>query len=229
MMSTETVLNQHLSQRVLGLGSAVAEGAKGLILLHGRAQSPEWITEQVWDRLVLAGWVGLAPQADQDSWYPERFLVPQELNQPHLAQALERVQHLSDDLVAQGIPYRSQVIAGFSQGACLASEFIWRQPQAYGGLLVFTGALLDEQPVIRDPAGKNFKGMPVLFSTWAQDPYVPLEYVQASAQSFKQAGAHVRVWGGAGFEHGIQDQEIRLAVEVLAEVTERITQQGELA
>ncbi len=219
--------NPHLAQPVRCYGPAPAPGGRALILLHGRGQSPEWVKSAIWDRLGLDGWSCLAPQAEQNSWYPERFLVPQVLNQPRLGQALHCVGRLSDELAAQGIPYASQVLAGFSQGACLAGEFLWRRPQRYGGLLMFTGALLDEQPRPRPPAGLDFQGMPVLLSTWDEDPHVPLDYVLASAASWEAAGADVRVWSGPGSEHGIQNAEIALAAQRLAQMAARI-EQGEL-
>ncbi len=36
------------------------------------------------------------------------------------------------------------MILGFSQGACLASEFVGRTPRRYGGFVVLSGALIGE-------------------------------------------------------------------------------------
>jgi len=225
-MMTDIDANPHMTQPACHYGQAVVRDGRALILLHGRGQSPQWVKEAIWNRLDVQGWSGFAPQAAQSSWYPERFLVPEALNQPRLAQALESLGRLSDGLVEQGIPYESQVLAGFSQGACLAGEFLWRRAQQYGGLLMFTGALLDELPGPRAPAGRDFGGMPVLLSTWDEDPHVPLSYVLASAQSWDAAGADVSVWNGPGTEHGIQDAEIAMAQRILAQIAVRI-EQGE--
>ena len=85
---------------------------------------------------------GLAPQAANQTWYPYRFLEPMARNEPWLSSALQRVGDLVQQVEGAGISAERIVLGGFSQGACLASEFAARNARRYGGLLVFSGGLI---------------------------------------------------------------------------------------
>ena len=112
-----------------------------IILLHGRGGSAE-------DILGLREELGFpeveyfAPEAAGGTWYPYSFLAPTERNEPWLTQSLAKVGETVDGALGQGIARDKIVIAGFSQGACLATEFLARHPARYGGLIAFTGGLI---------------------------------------------------------------------------------------
>ncbi|MCA0242852.1 MAG: dienelactone hydrolase family protein [Proteobacteria bacterium] len=199
-------------------GAPAASAALAVILVHGRGQSPDWMREQVVERFGDARLSWHAPAADGASWYPQRFIAPAEHNEPRLGQALEALARLSQALQDQGIPTSRQVLMGFSQGACLASEFAWRSAQRYHALVAFTGGLIGEPGAPRVPpaSAAALAGLPVLLSTWDADPHVPLASVQESAEWFRQAGAEVRLHVGAAEAHGIRDDEIAQARALLA-------------
>lgn len=204
--------NPHMHQPVSSFGAAAArDAALAVILVHGRGQSPALMQEMVVSRFARPDISWLAPLAAENSWYPERFIEPLEVNEPRLSQALERLDTLSEELRMLGFPYESQVLMGFSQGACLCSEFVWRQRRRYRALVAFTGGLIGPQGMLRDTSHRNFQGMPVLFSTWEQDPFVPAKSVRESAAQFQTVGADVTLKVEAGTEHGIRDVEIGYA------------------
>ncbi len=91
-----------------------------------------------------------APQAAGNSWYPYSFLAPIEQNEPALTSALHRVEELVADISRAGMGRERIVIAGFSQGACLASEFVARHAARYGALIAFSGGLIG-------PPGTKFR------------------------------------------------------------------------
>jgi phospholipase/carboxylesterase len=52
------------------------------------------------------------------------------------------IESLVLDLMHSRFPSHKILLLGFSQGACLSSEFVIRHPRRYGGLLVRSGGLI---------------------------------------------------------------------------------------
>ena len=84
----------------------------------------------------------LAPQASGHTWYPYSFVAPRESNEPFLSSALAKVETVVRSIEQTGVHRERIVIAGFSQGACLSTEFVVRHPARYGGLVALTGGLI---------------------------------------------------------------------------------------
>ncbi|MFC4452830.1 VOC family protein [Deinococcus sonorensis] len=172
-----------------------------LVLVHGRGGTAADILQlsEQWNMSVYAV---LAPQASGNSWYPQSFLAPLEQNQPQLDQALERLDTLLSDLERAGIPPAHVMLGGFSQGACLVSEYVARHPQRYGGVFVYSGALLT-----LDHHG-DLQGTPVFMGNSDHDPHIPDERFQASAEVFRSLGARMdaRIYPGLG--HTIHQDEL---------------------
>ncbi|MNP78200.1 hypothetical protein D3C76_1757600 [compost metagenome] len=59
------------------------------------------------------------------------------------------------------------------------------------------------------------RSLPVLLSSWDEDPYVPPESVQDSAALLRTAGAEVHLHIEPAVEHGIRDIEIGYARNLL--------------
>ena len=104
-------------------GVPLEEAKAAMILVHGRgATAPSILT--LADEFKLTGFAFLAPQANQNSWYPNSFLAPMEANQPGLDSGLAKIGLLVEQIEAAGIPTEKIMIGGFSQGACLSSEYL---------------------------------------------------------------------------------------------------------
>ena len=131
----------HRDQPVLTAGRKFSEAAGAIILVHGRGASAEDIL-QLRDELDYPELAYVAPQAAENTWYPYSFLAPIEQNEPWLTSALNKLKNIVGNITREGIPQAKIVIAGFSQGACLASEFVARNAANYGGLIAFTGGLI---------------------------------------------------------------------------------------
>ncbi|HSJ88919.1 MAG TPA: hypothetical protein VK909_17025, partial [Anaerolineales bacterium] len=137
----------HLTQPVYSAGAKLEEASSALLLLHGRGSTAD-------DILSLATYLDfptfayLAPQAEGYSWYPNRFIAPVEQNEPYLSAGLAKIEAIVKEVESHRIGVDKIFIGGFSQGACLATEYVVRNPRRYGGLLVFSGGYigpLDEQ------------------------------------------------------------------------------------
>jgi predicted esterase len=185
-----------------------------IVLLHGRGASAEDILG-LREELDFADVEYLAPQAAGRTWYPYSFLAPIERNQPWLTESLAKVAETVDGAVRSGIARERIVIAGFSQGACLASEFVARNAARYGGLVAFTGGLIG-------PPGTGFHyqgslaGTPVFLGSGDPDAHVPWQRVEESARVLAGLGADVVLKRYPGMPHTIARQELDEAKMVVA-------------
>ena len=203
----------HRDQPVLSLGAALNQAAAAVVLLHGRGASAEDIlglSGEMYDERVAY----LAPQAADHRWYPYSFMAPIAENEPWLSSALAKVSAVVQLALDAGLAHQQIFICGFSQGACLSSEFIARHPARYGGLMALTGGLIGPPDADLHHTG-DLAGMPALFSSGDPDPHVPWSRVLASAEQFTAMGADVRTQRYAGRPHTVLPQEIKAARELL--------------
>ena len=134
--------NPHLQMRVERFGAPPASASAVVVLIHGRGQSPEYMEEHVGRRLHLPDLAFVAPAAAGDSWYPNSFLAPPADNQPWFDFTMQRMAALRDQLLGEGTPAEQMVWCGFSQGACVVSQFLSTDPRQWGGMIALTGGLI---------------------------------------------------------------------------------------
>jgi phospholipase/carboxylesterase len=207
------VSDPHRDQPVVTLGAGLSQAAAAVILLHGRGASAEDIlglaTEMHDERFAY-----LAPQAAGNAWYPYSFMAPIEKNEPWLSSALAKVGTIVQQAVAAGLSHDRIFVCGFSQGACLSSEFVARNPARYGGLIAFTGGLIGPPDADLRHEG-DLRGMPALFSSGDPDPHVPWSRVLESAEQFTAMGAEVTTQRYPGRPHTVLPQEIKSARDLI--------------
>jgi phospholipase/carboxylesterase len=208
--------NPHATEEIVTSGVPLADAAGAIILLHGRGASAEDILG-LGPAVSPAGWAQLAPQAAGHTWYPYSFLEPREQNEPYLSSALEQVRTAVQTALQAGIAAEKIVIAGFSQGACLATEFVGRNPRRYGALLAFTGGLIGPPGAPLSLNG-DLAGTPVLLSSGDPDPHVPWARVAQSADLLAEIGGHISLRRYPGRPHTIIAEEIDIARELLTHV-----------
>jgi phospholipase/carboxylesterase len=204
----------HGTQAIVSIGPPLADAAGVLILLHGRGGTAEDILG-LGEAIAPKQWATLAPQASGNSWYPFSFLAPREQNEPYLTSALGRVQAAVDMALAAGIAADKIAIAGFSQGACLATEFVGRNARRYAALLALTGGLIGPLGVPIKLTG-DLAGTPVLLSSGDPDPHVPWARVQQSADLLQAIGGRVTIRRYPGKPHSVTGEELRSASDILA-------------
>lgn len=202
-------MNPHLLQPVSLHGCPPDRARLAGILVHGRGRDAAEMLE-VADRLALPDVSWTAPQAADNSWYPQPFMRALELNQPWLDQALERIDTLLAELARRGFAAERVVLLGFSQGACLVSEYVARHPRRYAALVAFTGGLIGPPGTQWNRSG-DLAGTPVLLATSDADEWVPLSRVQETAAAFRRLGAQVTLDVQPGLAHVISDAEIARA------------------
>ncbi|MDE1154816.1 MAG: alpha/beta fold hydrolase [Acidobacteriaceae bacterium] len=194
-------------------GAPVASAKGAIVLLHGRGGSAQ-------DILTLGPLLGqpefalVAPQAAGHTWYPQSFLAPREANEPYLSSALQRVAETVAELEQQGVARDRIVVAGFSQGACLSSEFVASHPARYAGLIAFTGGLIGPLDADLHHEG-SLDGTPALLLSGDPDPHVPWARVEATAAELERMGASVSSKRFPGRPHTVSGEEIELARQFL--------------
>ena len=119
----------HQAQPVYTAGLPLDQAKAAMILLHGRGATAPSILLLA-EELYHPAFAYLAPQAAGDTWYPYTFLAPIENNEPWLSSALLAVGDVVTQVEAAGIPAERIILGGFSQGACLAAEFVARNALA---------------------------------------------------------------------------------------------------
>jgi predicted esterase len=208
------IADPHGNGEVLHVGAPLQQAALAVVLLHGRGGSAQ-------DILGLAEAIGepgvafLAPQAKSHTWYPQSFLAPRPANEPFLSSALAKLNAVVRSIEEAGIPRDRIVIGGFSQGACLSTEFVKSFPARYGGLIALTGGLIGPPGSIendhRTYTGTELGGMPALFGSGDPDPHVPWSRVEESASLLRAMGADVTTRRYPGRPHTVTQEELDLA------------------
>lgn len=203
----------HRNQPVLTEGQSLQKARGAVILLHGRGASAENILG-VKEELQLSELAYLAPQAADHTWYPHSFLAPLELNEPWLYSALELVASIFDKLQSSGIPRAKVAILGFSQGACLATEYVARHPERYLGLIAFTGGLIGPEGTQFHYSG-DLAGTPCFLGSGDPDPHVPWKRVTESAAVLRALRGEVTLERYPQMPHTINHDEILQARKIL--------------
>ncbi len=202
----------HGGQPVTQIGPPLGQGPVA-IFVHGRNAGPENILDLV-PRLARPQFTCLAPAAAGRTWYPNSFLADIASNEPGLSSGIAVLASLVARAEAAGVPRARICLIGFSQGACLTSEFAARHASRFGGVIVFSGGVVGPPGTPRDYGG-SFDGTPVFFGCSDRDAHVPEARVRESAEIFARMGAQVttRIYPGMG--HVVADDEIVMAQGIL--------------
>ena len=204
----------HHEQPVHRLGPALDSAAGAVIMLHGRGASAEDILNLA-QAMYHPKLAYLAPSAANHSWYPSSFMAPREQNEPWLTSALKKVGATVQLAIDGGIPTERIVICGFSQGACLSTEFVATQPARYAGLIAFTGGLIGPPGMPMNYSG-DLQGTSAFFGSGDPDPHVPWSRVQESADVIAAMNARVTTRRYPGRAHTVSADEVRHANAILA-------------
>jgi len=215
-MTDSPLAGPHRNAVVHTAGAAMEAAAAAVILIHGRGASAESILE-LKPLLDFPDVAFLAPQASGYTWYPYSFLAPLDRNEPGLSSGLQVIANAVARLDDARIPAERVIIGGFSQGACLASEFVARNARRYGGLIVFSGGLIGPLGMNRSYTG-SLDGTPVFLGCSDRDPHIPLERVDETAEVLSSMGGSVvkQIYPDLG--HTIIGDEIDHARRIIASV-----------
>lgn len=207
-------MQPHDAEPVLNAGRPIGSGRAAMIMIHGRNAGPQNILELA--RLIPhPDYSFLAPSAAGGTWYPLSFMAETARNEPGLSSGLAVIGRLVGSLEAGGIPRRRIILLGFSQGACLSSEFAVRNPARFGGVVALSGGLIGPPGTVWNYPG-SFEGTPVFLGCSDVDSHIPKARVDESAAVFSGMGATVteRIYPGMG--HQVNEDELEFVREMMS-------------
>jgi phospholipase/carboxylesterase len=199
-------------------GTSVEAAELAVVLVHGRGATARSILGMA-EALPRQGVASLAPQAADNTWYPNPFTAPVQTNEPGRTSGLQAIADAIDEATTGGIPIERVVIVGFSQGACLASEYVARNPTRYGGLAVLSGGLIGETVDPADYEG-DLDHTPVFLGCSDSDPHIAEERVHETTAVFERLNGDVteRLYPGLG--HGVNQDELDRVSEMVVRLLE---------
>ena len=204
----------HQNQKTASGGVDLSDTKFAMIMIHGRGASAESIIGlgnefETSDKITF-----MAPQASGFTWYPYSFLAPTEKNQPGLNSGLQAIAVLIVEIKKEGISKENIFLLGFSQGACLATEFVARHPGKYAGVIGLSGGLIGDKI---DPSiySGDLEETPVFLGCSDIDPHIPKERVDETEAVFEKLGGNVtkKIYPGMG--HLVNEDEIQHIQQLL--------------
>ncbi|MDZ7808615.1 MAG: dienelactone hydrolase family protein [Gracilimonas sp.] len=199
----------HQSTPVLKGGAESSEAEAAMILIHGRGATAKSILTLTDELEINKKLTIRAPQASQNTWYPYSFMAPSKNNEPNLSSALQKIFDIVQGLKEEGFIEENIYLTGFSQGACLISEFVARHPEKYGGLIALSGGLIGTGDSVnpKDYEG-DLKGTPVFLGCSDVDPHIPKKRVNESEELLNKLNADVTKKLYPGMGHTVNQNEI---------------------
>ncbi|WP_138430844.1 alpha/beta hydrolase [Fodinibius saliphilus] len=204
--------HQQNMQVVTG-GVSTEKASLAMILTHGRGASAQSMMLFA-DEFERDDIHYRAIQARRHTWYPRSFLAPRENNQPGISSGLQAIYNQISELNKSGIATDHIALLGFSQGACLTTEFAARHPQRYGAVVGFSGGLIGD--MIDESAYEgDLDKTPVFLGCSNRDPHIPQERVECTARILQQLNADVtkKIYKGMG--HTVNEDEISEVNKIL--------------
>lgn len=212
---SDDVIGPHQGEPTLTAGTDLEDAEAAVVLAHGRGATARGILGMAGE-FDVDGVAYLAPQAARNEWYPQSFLAPVEANEPGRSSGLRALDDAVGRAVDAGVPHERIVLGGFSQGACLATEYVARNPRRYGGVIAFSGGLIGEELAEEYPG--DLAGTPVFLGCSDVDPHIPEERVVATRDALDSMGADVDMRLYEGMGHTVSQDEVSAAREIMADL-----------
>lgn len=191
------------------------------VFVHGRGQDPEAMIDAVLS-LLTAGQVAFClPRAVSGVWYTARAIDPlTDATRAELTAACAQLE-VAVQAARQAAPGMPLVVAGFSQGACLALEWVCSGGTAPDAVLAFTGCRVGHANDHSVPSALN--GLPIYLTGGDADPWIPVTAFSMAVSSLGQAGARLRADVFPGRAHEVSRAELAMLDLVLRDLAKGIT------
>jgi phospholipase/carboxylesterase len=201
----------------LRLGQSGSEARAICVFVHGRGQSPEEIQSHVLARLSAPSVAFVLPRAPQGAWWDARAVDP--LTPVARSQLSDALDHLAAAMAAAraAAPGRPMLLAGFSQGACLAIEYLCAGLPPPDATAALTGCRVGVPADGRSASAPA--GTPVYISGGDADPWIPVSAFADASQSLGAQGAKLRADLFPGRGHEVSDAEIAMLDAMLADLS----------
>ena len=208
----------HQGQPVLTAGEPLDQARAAMVLIHGRGATAESILTLA-EQVNQPGFIYLAPQAAENTWYPNPFMTPIESNEPWLSSALAVIVQTLAHLDGAGLPAERTMLLGFSQGACLALEYAARHAQRYGGLVGLSGGLIGPDGTARNYPG-SLSGTPVFLGCSDVDFHIPKERVLHTAEVLEKLGGAVTTRLYPNMGHTVNQNELAAVQDIMRQLNQ---------
>lgn len=212
-------LAYHQDQPIYRAGESLETARAVMLMLHGRGATAQDILSLT-QELPRDGFCFLAPQAANATWYPYRFMEPMDKNEPWLSSALNLLDAIVQRVKDANIPNEKIFLLGFSQGACLATEYAARHAYKYGGIIGLSGGLIGPDGTPRDYFG-SFDGTPVFLGCSDVDFHIPKERVLETRDVLTRMGAEVTMRLYPNMDHTVNRDELEFVAGMMRGMTER--------
>lgn len=203
------------------LGARPEEALVHCVFIHGRTQSPEDMQEQVISKLkATAGVAFVLPRARGNSWYSAR--ATDVLSDDTRHQLEHSIAHIRSLVAGLGLGNRHTkplVLAGFSQGACLALEYAMRHGPWNGAMLNLTGCRVGTPNCVRPFA--DLDRLPVYLTGSDKDSWIPVEALAHAASELARARARLHCDVIPDRAHEVSSCEILKLNEILIDLARR--------
>jgi predicted esterase len=197
----------HGNAQLYRAGPPYAQAVGRLIMVHGRGATADGIAALAAPLGALDRWSIVAPQAAGNTWYPLSFLAPIPQNEPGISSGMALLESLVQQAHADGFRADQVAFVGFSQGACLTTEFVARHPRRYAAVIAFSGGLIGPPGTPREYPGA-LDGTPVFLGCSDVDPHIPVGRVHETAEVLTRMGGSVDTRIYAGMPHTVNEDEI---------------------
>ncbi|MCF8242614.1 MAG: dienelactone hydrolase family protein [Melioribacteraceae bacterium] len=213
MLKLNDTIKPHTGDEIYTRGADLINAESAMIMLHGRGGSSQSMID-LSHEFNSDNMIFIAPQADNFTWYPYRFIEEREVNQPGIKSGMILIDKIIDSLVLNGIVHTKIYLLGFSQGACLALDYAARNPKGYGGVFVLSGGLIGKSVTASEYIG-DMERTPVFFGCSDNDFHIPESRITESAEILKSLNADVtkRIYRNLG--HTINQDEIDFINEII--------------
>ena len=213
MLNLTKTIPPHTGDDTLYKGLAPDKASRAMIMVHGRGASAESIAALA-DEIQADDFMYVIPRAAGNTWYPYRFIEPRQTNEPGISSGLTLIEIIVKSLNDNGINSDKIYFLGFSQGACLAVDYVARYPDKFGGVFALSGALIGQELNKQDYSG-DLKNTPIFFGCSENDFHIPEERIHESAEIFKKlnAGVTTRIYPNLG--HTINHDEIKFINHII--------------
>lgn len=208
----------HQNQKVTTGGADLDKADIAMILIHGRGASAQSMLMFA-DEFSGGNIHYRALQASRHTWYPRSFMAPKEINEPGISSGLQAIQDQIGKVEKSGLPTENIILLGFSQGACLATEYAARHPRRFGAVVGFSGGLIGEHINPKSYSG-TMEQTPVFLGCSDRDPHIPKERVDETEEVFQQLNADVtkRIYEGMG--HTVNKDEVQYVNTLISQIVQ---------
>lgn len=217
--------NNHTALRIDGphdharlhvAGELLSTAKAAMLMIHGRGATAVDILSLA-SELDVDGFSYVAPQAVGNTWYPYPFMTPMHQNEPWLTSALAVVGASIEWIEQQGIKADKLILLGFSQGACLTTEYCARNARRYGGIIGLSGGLIGPDGTPREYSG-SLDETPVFLGCSDVDFHIPKERVIETEAVLRRMGGQVTARLYAGMGHTVNEDELAFVREVMRSI-----------